>query len=139
MTGVQTCALPSSCGWDDNIFSVGHVPHDFLFRQGICVIHHGGAGTTHAACRAGVPSIVIPHLADQPYWGSRLQKLGVAPKILHRKQMTAKSLTNRILQVINSESMAIKAKELGQKIETEDGLGKAVELVETFGYNFQNN
>ena len=128
-----------SCGWDDNIFSVGHVPHDFLFRQGICVIHHGGAGTTHAACRAGVPSIVIPHLADQPYWGSRLQKLGVAPKILHRKQMTAKSLTNRILQVINSESMAIKAKELGQKIETEDGLGKAVELVETFGYNFQNN
>jgi len=53
--------------------------------------------------------------------------------------MTAKSLTNRILQVINSESMAIKAKELGQKIETEDGLGKAVELIETFGYNFQNN
>ena len=128
-----------SFGWDSKILSVGHVPHDFLFRRGICVIHHGGAGTTHAACLAGVPSIVIPHLADQPYWGSRLQKLGVAPKILHRKQMTTKSLADRILQVIRSESMSTKAKELGKKIETEDGLGKAVELVEAFGRNFQNN
>ena len=67
------------------------------------------------------------------------QKLGVAPKILPRKQMTAKSLAGRILQVINSESMSTRAKKLGHKIETEDGLGKAVELVEAFGYNFQNN
>ena len=128
-----------SSRWGSNILSVGHVPHDFLFRQGRCVIHHGGAGTTHAACLAGVPSIVIPHLADQPYWGSRLRKLGVAPKILPRKQMTAKSLAGRILQVINSESMSTRAKKLGHKIETEDGLGKAVELVEAFGCNFQNN
>ena len=128
-----------SRGRDGNILSVGHVPHDFLFRQGICVIHHGGAGTTHAACLAGVPSIVIPHLADQPYWGNKLQKLGVAPKILYRKRMTTKSLASRIFQVINSESMAINAKELGKKIETEDGLGKAVELVEAFGCDFQNN
>ena len=128
-----------SSRWGSNILSVGHVPHDFLFRQGRCVVHHGGAGTTHAACLAGVPSIVIPHLADQPYWGGRLQKLGVAPKILPRKQMTAKSLAGRILQVINSESMSTRAKKLGNKIEIEDGLGKAVELVEAFGCNFQNN
>ena len=115
-----------------NICFVGYVPHNFLFRQGCCVIHHGGAGTTAAACRAGVPSIIIPHWADQPYWGSTLRKIGVAPKPLHRQHMTPKRLANRINQVISSRSMAKKAKALMQKIEMEDGLTTAVRLIEAF-------
>ena len=116
----------------DDIFFVGYVPHNFLFRHGRCVIHHGGAGTTAAACRAGAPSIVIPHLADQSYWGNTLRKLGVAPKILHRQDMTAKRLAKRIDEVISSKSMAAKAKALGRKVDAEDGLGTAVKLIEEF-------
>ena len=113
-----------------HICFVGYVPHNFLFRQGCCVIHHGGAGTTAAAYRAGVPSIVIPHLADQPYWGCTLRKIGVAPKPLHRQDMTPKRLAKRINQVISSQSMAEKAKALMEKIEMEDGLTTAVRLIE---------
>ncbi|RIB10533.1 Glycosyltransferase Family 1 protein [Gigaspora rosea] len=48
------------------IFLVGHVPHSWLFPRVYCVVHHGGAGTTHNVARAGVPSVVVPHFADQP-------------------------------------------------------------------------
>ena len=116
----------------ENVCFVGYVPHNFLFRQGCCVIHHGGAGTTVAACRAGVPSIIVPHLADQPYWGCTLRKIGVAPKPLHRQDMTPKRLAKRINQVISSQSMAEKAKALMEKIKTEDGLTTAVRLIEGF-------
>ena len=116
----------------ENIRFVGYVPHNFLFRQGCCVIHHGGAGTTAAACRAGVPSITVPHLADQPYWGYTLRKIGVAPKPLYRQDMTPKRLAKRINQVISSQSMAEQARALMKKIETEDGLTNAVRLIERF-------
>ena len=116
----------------ENICFVGYVPHNFLFRQGCCIIHHGGAGTTAAACRAGVPSITVPHLADQPYWGYTLRKIGVAPKPLHRQDMTPKRLAKRINQVISSQSMVERAKALMEKIKTEDGLTTAVRLIEGF-------
>lgn len=117
-----------------NICFVGYVPHNFLFRQGCCIIHHGGAGTTAAACRAGVPSIIIPHLADQPYWGCTLRKIGVAPKPLHRQDLTPKRLATRINQVVSSQSMMEKARVLMKKIEMEDGLTTAVKRIEEFAH-----
>lgn len=120
-------------GTPESIFFVGYVPHSFLFRQGCCVIHHGGAGTTAAACRAGVPSIIVPHLAiDQSYWGLTAHKLGVAPKPLHCRDMTAKRLARRINVVNSSKSMAEKARTLGKKIEAEDGLKTAVKMIEEY-------
>ena len=116
----------------ENICFVGYVPHNFLFRQGYCVIHHGGAGVTAAACRAGVPSITVPHWGDQPYWGRTLHKIGVAPKPLHRQDMTPKRLAKRINQVISSQSMTERAKALMENIKTEDGLTNAVRLIEGF-------
>ena len=120
----------------ENICFVGYVPHNFLFRQGCCVIHHGGAGTTIAACRAGVPSITVPHWADQPYWGHTLHKIGVAPKPLHRHDMTPKRLAKRINQAVSSQSMAERAKALMEKIKTEDGLTTAVKLIEAYAMKF---
>ena len=120
----------------ETIHFVGFVPHAALFHRGCCVIHHGGAGTAASACRAGVPSIVIPHLAiDQSYWGLTLYRLGVAPKPLHRHDMTAKRLAKRIEAVKSSNFMADKAKALGRKIEAEDGLTTAVEFIEEFTVN----
>ena len=77
-----------------------------------------------------------PHLADQPYWGYTLRKIGVAPKPLHRQDMTPKQLAKRINQVISSQSMAEKAKALMKKIEMEDGLTTAVRLIEAFATEF---
>ena len=117
----------------ENICFVGYVPHNFLFRHGCCVIHHGGAGTTAAACRAGVPSIIIHHWADQSYWGRTLHKIGVAPKPLHRQDMTPKRLAKRINQVISSQLMAERARALMEDIEMEDGLTTAIRLIEAYG------
>ena len=61
----------------DDCFIVGEVNQQALFPRVAAVIHHGGAGTTTAAARAGVPQVVIPQIADQPYWASRVWDLGI--------------------------------------------------------------
>ena len=115
-----------------DIYCAEYIPHQWLFPQGGCIVHHGGAGTTASACRAKVPSIVVAHHADQPYWGKRLFDLGVAPKHLHRRNLTAKRLAKRIQQVLVTPEMTTRAQALGKQMETEDGLTTAVEMVESF-------
>ena len=83
-------------------------------------------------CRAKVPSVVVAHHADQPYWGKRLSDLGVAPRHLHRRSLTAKRLAKRIQQVLETPEMTARAQALGAQIETEDGLTAAVDLIESF-------
>ena len=115
-----------------DIYCTEYVPHEWLFPQGCCVVHHGGAGTTASVCRAKVPSVVVAHHADQPYWGKRLSDLGVAPRHLRRRNLTAEHLENRIQQVLATPEMTARAEVLGKQIEAEDGLTTAVEMVESF-------
>ena len=115
-----------------DIFCTEYVPHQWLFPQGYCVVHHGGAGTTASVCRAKVPSVVVAHNADQPYWGKRLSDLGVAPKHLHRRKLTAERLAKRIQKVLDTPMMKERAEVLGKQMESEDGLTTAVEMIESF-------
>lgn len=115
-----------------DIFCTEYVPHQWLFPQGRCVVHHGGAGTTASVCRAKVPSVVVAHNADQPYWGKRLSDLGVAPKHLHRRNLTAERLAKRIQKVLDTPTMKERAQTLGTQMESEDGLTAAVDLIESF-------
>ena len=115
-----------------DIYCTAYVPHQWLFPQGSCVVHHGGAGTTASACRAKIPSVVVAHHADQPYWGKRLSDLGVAPRHLHRRNLTAERLAKRIQQVLATPEMTTRAQVLGEQMETEDGLATAVEMIESF-------
>ncbi|NXY93717.1 glycosyltransferase family 1 protein [Streptomyces sp. BR123] len=61
----------------DDCFAVGEVNHQQLFGRVAAVVHHGGAGTTTTAARAGTPQVVVPQLADQPYWAGRVAELGI--------------------------------------------------------------
>ncbi|MFC5215964.1 glycosyltransferase [Streptomyces coerulescens] len=61
----------------DDCFVVGEINHQALFRRVAAVVHHGGAGTTTTAALAGVPQVVVPQLADQPYWAGRVADLGI--------------------------------------------------------------
>ena len=115
-----------------DIFCTEYVPHQWLFPKGCCVVHHGGAGTTASVCRAKVPSVVVAHHADQPYWGKRLSDLGVAPKHLHRRSLTSERLAKRIQHVLATPAMTTRAQVLGAQMETEDGLTTAVDLIESF-------
>ena len=71
-----------------DVIGIGSAPHEVLFARCAVVVHHGGAGTTAAAVRAGVPQVVVPHAADQPYWGRRMADLGVAAAAVARKDLT---------------------------------------------------
>ncbi len=115
-----------------NIYCAEYIPHQWLFPQASCVVHHGGAGTTASVCRAKVPSVVVPHIVDQFYWGKLLYELGIAPKSLPRRELTAKRLSQRIEQVLETPKMTERAESLGTQMESEDGLTTAVDLIESF-------
>jgi len=122
--GLQAEVLP------ENVFLVDSVPHDWLFTRVNAVVHHGGAGTTAAGLRAGVPSIIIPFFADQPFWGERVAALGVGPKPIPRKKLTAEKLAQALEKALTDQGMRQRSAALGEKMKAEDGLAQAVEIIQ---------
>jgi sterol 3beta-glucosyltransferase len=114
----------------DTVFIVDSISHSWLFPRVAAVVHHGGAGTTSAGLRAGVPTIIIPFFGDQPFWGRRVAELGVGTAPIPRKQLTAKKLATAIHQVVNDRSMRQKAAQLGEKIRDEDGIANIVDIIQ---------
>jgi len=79
-----------------------------------------------------VPSVIIPFFADQPYWGWRVRALGVGPKPILRKELTARHLAEAITQAVADKEFERRAAAQGAKIRTEDGVAKAVEIVSKY-------
>ncbi len=113
----------------DDVHVIGEAPHDWLFASVSAVVHHGGAGTTATGLRAGRPTIVCSFFGDQPYWGSRVAKLGVGPKPIARKDLSAARLADRIRSAVTDEGIRTRAAALGEKLRAEDGVARAVESV----------
>ena len=61
----------------DDCFAIGEVNHQALFGRLAAVVHHGGAGTTTTTAMAGAPQVVVPQIADQPYWAGRVADLEI--------------------------------------------------------------
>jgi UDP:flavonoid glycosyltransferase YjiC (YdhE family) len=110
---------------NENIFFLRHAPHDWLFPRMSAAVHHGGAGTTAAAVRAGIPSVIVPFYGDQPFWARCLNRRGVAPPAVERKTMTADTLASA-LAATQHPVMIQKAMVLGSAVRAEDGIGEAV-------------
>lgn len=121
--GLRTADLPA------DIFMLDYAPHDWLFPKMKAVVHHGGAGTTSAALRAGVPNAVVAHMGDQPYWGRRVHELGVGAPLTRRHELTAQGLADTIKLMTGSETMQKQAQSLGKQIGSEDGVGNAVRAI----------
>lgn len=111
------------------VYFVESIPHDWLLPRTAAVVHHGGAGTTAAGIRAGIPSILIPIGADQRLWAYRVETLGVGPGPIPRFHLTAERLAKAITQSITNKTMRQRAKALGEKIRSEDGVGEAVRII----------
>lgn len=124
--GLRAASLP------DHVLAVDALPHAWLFPRVAAVVHHGGAGTTAAGLRAGVPSIVIPFFGDQPFWGQRVADLGVGPAPIPRPKLTAERLAQAIQQAVSNQAMRQRAAELGAAIRAEDGVARAVAVVQDF-------
>lgn len=113
-----------------SIYSAGALPHSWLLPRCAAMVHHGGFGTTAAGLRAGIPALIIPHLADQFYWGDQIEKLGVGPKPIRREQLDARGLVQALDTMLHDDAMRSAAASLGRQIRSEDGLGEAVRLIE---------
>jgi UDP:flavonoid glycosyltransferase YjiC (YdhE family) len=120
----------ASAPGSDRLFVTDSVPHDWLFPQVAAVVHHGGAGTTAAALRAGVPSVVVPFMADQPFWGWRIHTLRAGPRPIPLRQLTAERLAAAIRTAVNDPRVRQRAARLGKHVGGEDGVARAVEVVE---------
>ncbi len=121
--GLSKADLPN------HVLMVNSVPHAWLFPRMAAVVHHGGAGTTAAGLRAGVPSIVIPFFGDQSFWGQRVADLGVGTTPIPRKQLTVENLAQAIDRAVTDPIMRQRAAELGAKIQAEDGIASVVAIV----------
>jgi sterol 3beta-glucosyltransferase len=114
-----------------SLLRVGPVDHRALFPRAAVVLHHGGAGTTHAACAAGVPSVVVPHVGDQRYWADRLQRLGVAPEPRPARDLDAGRLAEAVLATAADPGMHEAAGALSVRIAGEDGTAAATAAIES--------
>ena len=132
------CRAVVQSRWDElrefpdhpRIYKIQKAPHHYIFPHCSAVVHHGGAGTTHSAMLYGCPSVIIEHFGDQSFFANELQRLGVAPKMLHRRTITAKKLASAIRSVLDSPDMKKRAEELSAFMQKENGVKKAVELIE---------
>jgi UDP:flavonoid glycosyltransferase YjiC (YdhE family) len=116
----------------ENVFVVDAVPHSWLFPRMAAVVHHGGAGTTAEALRAGVPAVIVPFVFDQHFWGARIKALGLGPDPIPLKKLTADALASAIRIAVTDSDIRQRAASCGEAIRAEDGVGNAVKVIQRY-------
>ena len=114
----------------ETIHVIKDAPHDALFKHVCAVVHHGGAGTTAAGLKAGVPTLICPLVFDQPFWGRRVRALGCGPKPLPIKRSKAEHFARRLIELTQTESYRVRAIEVACAIAEEHGAARAVDIIE---------
>lgn len=110
-----------------NVFMLDSCPHDWLFPQVSCVVHHGGAGTTAAGLAAGKPTVIVPFFGDQPFWGEMVFRMGAGPQPIPIKELSASRLATAIVSATTSATTSASALGLATCIAAEDGARAAVD------------
>jgi sterol 3beta-glucosyltransferase len=123
----------------DNVFVMDSAPHNWLFPRMSALVHHGGAGTTAEGLRAGVPTVVVPFVFDQPFWGARIKAVGLGPDPIPLKKLTADRLANAIRIAVTDPGIRQRAISCGEAIRAEDGTGNAVEIIKQYVGNPRTN
>jgi sterol 3beta-glucosyltransferase len=101
--------------------NVGPCPHDWLLPLCCAVIHHGGAGTTAAGLRLGLPTFVCPFFGDQFMWGWFVSLAGVGPAPCPITKLTIEILAQKLVELASQE-LQKSAKELAKDMAQEDGI-----------------
>jgi len=122
--GIDISGLP------DTIYAAESIPHDWLFPRVAAVVHHGGAGTTAAALRAGKPNIITPFYGDQPFWGIQVFERGFGTEPIPHKRLTAEKLAGAIQEALSDVAMCGCTEAVGAMIRSEDGVQRAIDIIE---------
>jgi sterol 3beta-glucosyltransferase len=121
--GLETTDLPG------HVHAVADVDYRALFGRVAAVVHHGGAGTTGTAFAAGRPQVVCPFVADQPFWGRRVERLGVGPAPISQRRLTPDALAAAIDAVAGGR-FRDNAERLAEAMRHENGVDTAVRSLE---------
>jgi vancomycin aglycone glucosyltransferase len=116
----------------DDCLSIGDVAHEKLFPRMAAIVHHGGAGTTTAAARAGRAQVIIPHNYDQFYWAHRVQQLGVGVSGPTRDDLSVDGLVEALRECLQPE-VTRRAQALAGRMELHGARIAAVRLADEFG------
>jgi len=119
-------------GLPDKVFPINSIPHEWLFPQMAAVVHHGGTGTTMSSLRAGVPTVTVPLEGDHFLWGHRVAKLGIGPQPIWQKQISAETIAAAIQVAISDKTMQTRAAAMGKRIQSENGVQVAVEILNRY-------
>ncbi len=114
----------------DSVHQIDGAPHAWLFPRVSAVVHHGGAGTTAAGLRAGRPTLVCPLTVDQPFWAKRVGTLGCGPQPRPLRRLKADDFALGVKELVGNQSYRARASQIAAGIEAEDGVARAVEIIE---------
>ncbi|HEX4225402.1 MAG TPA: glycosyltransferase [Pseudonocardiaceae bacterium] len=114
---------------DDDMLAIGDIPHEWLFPRMAAVVHAAGAGTTAAGLRAVVPAVPIPITGDGPFWSYRLTTLGTSPGPIRFKKLSVDGLADAVREATTNPGYATRARELANRIATENGADAVLETV----------
>lgn len=127
VTGWGGLALPSECRGPD-VLAVRSAPFDAVLPGAALAVHHGGAGTSHAVARAGVPAVVVPVTADQPFWAAQLHRQGLAAAAVPLRRLSAWTLASAMGDALSRRE---RAAEVGRLVRREHGVRRAVDVLES--------
>lgn len=113
-----------------HVQAIGACNHEALFPRVLAVIHHGGAGTTQTAARAGVPQLLVPHGVDQYWWAHRVRQLAIGPDPISPHTFWASVLAIRLRELRDGSHFRHNAAALGERMRARDGLAMTVESLE---------
>jgi sterol 3beta-glucosyltransferase len=127
VTGWGGLDLPTECHGPD-VLAVRSVPFDAVLPGAVLTVHHGGAGTSHAVARAGVPAVVVPVTADQPFWAAQLHRQGLAAAPVPLRRLSADTLVPAMRDALTRRE---RAAEVGRRMREEHGVQRALEVLES--------
>lgn len=111
----------------DSVRTVDTVDYGWLLERCAAAVHHGGAGTTAVTLRAGLPSVLVPHMLEQYGWARRVHELGASPPPIPRRKLSASALGDALMAAVEGANIRARAAALGEQIRAEDGIGRGVE------------
>lgn len=115
----------------EHVFIASTFDHEQVLPRCSAAVHHGGAGTTHTAVRAGLPSLVCSLFGDQPFWGHRIERLGIGRTL--RFQKLKPTTFERLLPELSKQDIRRRAAAVGQAVRQEDGAARIAEMVDEIG------
>ncbi|MCJ1684813.1 glycosyltransferase [Rathayibacter sp. VKM Ac-2928] len=126
VTGWGGLALPAESRGHD-VLAVRSAPFDAVLPGAALAVHHGGAGTSHTVARAGVPAVVVPVTADQPFWAAQLHRQGLAAAPVPLRRLSAGTLVPAMTDALSRRE---RAAEVGRLLRSEHGVQRALDVLE---------